>query len=51
MQVLSTQLDFPKLSGRDKVTVYDLTGKKKKKSQGDFIKDMLFIYSASCIDR
>lgn len=25
--------------------------KKKKKSQGDFIKDMLFIYSESCIDR
>lgn len=24
---------------------------KKKKSQGDFIKDMLFIYSESCIDR
>lgn len=27
------------------------TEKKKKKSQGDFIKDMLFIYSESCIDR
>lgn len=50
MQVLLTQIGFPKLSGRDKVTVYDLV-KNKKKSQGDFIKDMLFIYSASCIDR
>ena len=30
MQVLLTQIGFPKLSGRDKVTVYDLVKNKKK---------------------